>query len=80
MSGNSTISTRPPRTFSPRRLADARRAKGLKQREMAERIGHFLQHYQRYEYGLRNPSTATLPKLADALGVTIDSLFTTPEE
>lgn len=76
-----TNTRRPPRVFSPRRLAAARRAKGLRQREMAEALGlSFVQAYQRYEYGQHHPSTETLPQLADLLDVTIDSLFAIPEE
>lgn len=63
------------RKFVPERLADARRAAGLKQREAAEVIGRDIRQYQRIESGEVNPTLTQLGTLAATLGVTIDSLF-----
>jgi transcriptional regulator with XRE-family HTH domain len=68
------------RRFDPRRLAAARRKRGLAQREVSEAIGRALQHYQRIEYGAVNPTAAQLGQLADLLEVTIDSLYAIPDE
>jgi transcriptional regulator with XRE-family HTH domain len=67
------------RRFSPARLAAARQARGLRQREMGAAIGRALRHYQRIEYGDVNPTAAQLGQFADLLDVTIDSLYAIPE-
>lgn len=43
-------------TMTPQQIIDLRKSLGLKQREMAERLGCTLQSYQRFEYGTRTPS------------------------
>lgn len=79
MSAQTRSLERPPRRFSPARLAAARRARGLKQREVAEHLGHTLRFYQQLEYGERGPSAEHLGVLADVLDVTIDGLYAIPE-
>lgn len=71
---------RPPRRFSPARLAAARRQRGLKQREVAAALGHTLRFYQQLEYGEFKPTADHLGRLADILDVTIDGLYAIPDE
>lgn len=68
------------RAFDAVRLAAARNARGLKQREMAELIGRTLRQYQRIEAGEVDVPASLLIQLADVLSVTIDSLFAMPDE
>ncbi len=65
--------------FSRARLAAARRAAKLTQREMGEAINRTLRHYQQIEYGTANPTAEQLGILAHTLGVTIDDLYAIPE-
>jgi len=51
-------------------LATARRAKGLSQEELAERVGVTQEAISRYESERRDPSPEVLEQLARALGVT----------
>ena len=52
-----------------------RKAKKLKQREMAELLDCTVQHYQRIEYGKVNLPATTVIFLADYFGVTADYLL-----
>ena len=52
-----------------------RRAHGLKQTELAEKIGLSWRGYQNYELGLREPKLSTLIALADFYGITVDDLI-----
>ncbi len=56
-------------------LGPLRKAKKLKQREMAELLDCTVQHYQRIEYGKVNLPSTTLIFLADYFGVTTDYLL-----
>ena len=56
-------------------LGPLRKAKKLKQRELAELLNCTVQHYQRMEYGKVNLQSTTLIFLADYLGVTADYLL-----
>ena len=56
-------------------LGPLRRAKKLKQREMAELLDCTVQHYQRMEYGKVNLPSTTLIFLADYFSVTTDYLL-----
>ena len=58
----------------PEHLLLLRRAHGLKQTELAEKIGLSWKGYQNYELGLREPKLSTLIALADFYGITIDEL------
>lgn len=58
-----------------RNLAPLRKAKNMKQKEMAELLDCTVQHYQRMEYGKVNLPSTTLMFLADYFGVTTDYLL-----
>lgn len=49
--------------------------KKMSQVELAEKVGVSQQSISNYVNGDKSPSTATLIKIADALGVTVDSLI-----
>lgn len=55
-------------------LETARRAQGLRQAEVAEAVGITAVALSRYENDLRTPGPEMLPRLAAALGVTVDLL------
>ena len=57
------------------RLKALRKAKGLKQIEMAELMDMTDRNYQRMEYGQINVSATTLIFLADFFGVSADYLL-----
>lgn len=48
--------------------------KDMSRKELSEKVGVSQQLISCYVNGDRSPSTATLIKIADALGVTVDSL------
>jgi Zn-dependent peptidase ImmA (M78 family)/transcriptional regulator with XRE-family HTH domain len=52
----------------------ARRAQGLTQTQLAERVGITQAALSRYENGLREPDDDTLERIASSLGVTADLL------
>lgn len=58
-----------------RRLKSLRKAKGLKQTDMAELLGITDRSYQRYEYGRVNIPATTLNFFADFFGVSADYLL-----
>ena len=58
----------------PEHLLLLRRSHGLKQMELAKKIGLSWKGYQNYELGLREPKLSTLIALADFYGITIDDL------
>jgi transcriptional regulator with XRE-family HTH domain len=62
------------------RLKKLRMEKGLSQRAFSLRINLNYVQYNRYEKGETIPSTDTLSKLADALGVSVDYLLEGKEE
>lgn len=57
------------------RLTALRKAKGLKQTDMAKLMGITNRNYQRYEYGQVNVSATTLAFFADYFGVSADYLL-----
>ena len=57
------------------RLREAREARGLNQRELAERLGLPPSSIAHFEGGRRGPSVENLIRLARALGVTADFLL-----
>lgn len=57
------------------RLGEARKQKGLKQREMAKHLKIGVRSYQNYEGGQRRPDYETLVAIADLLDVTTDYLL-----
>jgi transcriptional regulator with XRE-family HTH domain len=69
------------------KLKEIREAKGITQRQAALGLNLSPSVYNRYENGLREPSNALLPVIADYFGVTVDELLgrekydpTAPEE
>lgn len=58
-----------------RKLAELRRAKGLTQEELAEKLGVSAQAVSKWENDVSSPEIGQLPKLAELFGVTIDALF-----
>lgn len=55
------------------KLKEARRAAGMTQAQLAERIGCLQKDISRYESG-REPGALTLKKIAIALGCSMDDL------
>ena len=58
------------------RIAELRREKGLKQDELAEKLGVSPQAVSKWENDISCPDIMLLPKLAKELGVTTDMLLT----
>lgn len=52
-----------------------RKAKGITQRELAEKLGVAQPTITQYETGARKPDIVTLKKLAKILGCTTDQLL-----
>ena len=61
-----------------RQVRSLREARGLSQRELAERMGTTQSAIARLEAGGSRPSLSTLERLADALGTTIEVRFREP--
>lgn len=59
-----------------KRIKAARKAKGMSQQDLAEKIGIAQQTINRYESGKMIPRFIRLLKIAEALNVPIDSLVT----
>ncbi len=57
------------------RLAFLREIRNLTQYQLANRLGITVQHYGKLERGQSGPSFKLLPKLSNALGVTVAELF-----
>jgi len=64
----------------PERLKQLRMQKGISQRDFANKTNLNYTQYNRYEKGDRKPSTETMAKLADALGVSVDYLLEGEEQ
>ena len=62
------------------RIAEKRKARGLKQDELAERLGVSAQAVSKWENDVSCPDIMTLPQLAETLGCSIDELLTGKEE
>lgn len=60
-----------------KRIAEIRRAKGITQDEMAEKLRCATKNYQRIEYG-QNVTIKTLTRIANLLGVTVTDLVPPP--
>lgn len=52
-----------------------RKAMGLTQTQLAERLGTTQHVITNYERGLRNPAAAKMPEIARALSVTLEELY-----
>lgn len=61
------------------RIATARKAKGLTQKELATQLGLATGTVQQYELGKRRPDVDVLKNIADILGVTVDALVSVSE-
>ncbi len=62
------------------RIAEKRKAKGMKQEELAEALGVSAQAVSKWENDVSCPDIMTLPTLAKILGCTVDELLTGKEE
>lgn len=60
------------------RIKAARRAAGITQKELGEKLGISFQSVAQWENDLRNPKIETLQRLADALGVPVADLLPEP--
>lgn len=63
-----------PRRTNDSPLARLRMDRGLTQGQLAEKVGCLAKDISRWENGARRPGAASLIKLADALGCTIDEI------
>jgi transcriptional regulator with XRE-family HTH domain len=61
-------------------LQTLRETAGLSQSELAGKAGISIRSLQNWEIGRSQPRLESLPKLARALGVTVDTLVTPPPE
>ena len=52
-----------------------RQTLGLSQPDLADRIGVTRNQVSQYETGARWPTAVRLPRIADAMGCTIDALY-----
>lgn len=52
-----------------------RKERGLRQKDVAEKLGIATHSYTRYECGVRRPNIDTLLKIADILGVKASELL-----
>lgn len=64
-----------PRRTNDSPLARIRMERGLTQSQLADRIGCLQKDVSRWESGARTPGTASLLKLAIALGCTMEELI-----
>ena len=64
-----------PRRTNDSTLARIRMERGLTQCQLASRIGCCQKDISRWESGVHTPSTASLLKLAIALGCTMEELI-----
>lgn len=62
------------------RIKEARKAAGLTQGQLAERVGMAQITIRQYEGNRRQPRLAQLEALADALGVPLEAFIGTPTE
>lgn len=63
-----------------KRIALLRKSKGLKQEELAEKLGVSGQAVSKWENDQTCPDISLLPQLAKILGVTVDALLSGKEE
>lgn len=60
------------------RLEELRKDRGMTQKELASLTGVQQNTVSQWETGDRKPSSTVLPRLANALGCTIDELYGLP--
>ena len=63
-----------------KRIGMLRRQKGLKQEDMAERLGVSPQAVSKWENDQTCPDISLLPRLAELLGVSVDELLSGKRE
>lgn len=63
-----------------KRIAQLRREKGIKQEELAEKLGVTPQAVSKWENDISCPDISLLPELAQVLGTTTDELLTGERE
>lgn len=63
-----------------KRIGQLRRAKGIKQDELAEKLGVTPQAVSKWENDISCPDISLLPRLAQLLGVTTDELLSGKKE
>lgn len=56
-------------------LKTTRERSGKTQSQVAKEVGIAVFSYQRYEYGVTEPSVRTAIRIAQALGTTVEALF-----
>ena len=61
------------------RIVELRSGRGIKQNELAERLGVSAQAVSKWENDISCPDISVLPQLAEELGVTVDELLTGKE-
>lgn len=64
-----------PRRTNDSAIARIRMERGLTQAQLAKQVGCLPKDISRWENGVRNPSSASLVKLAAALGCTVDEII-----
>lgn len=57
------------------RISSARKARGITQQDMADRLDIAQQTYAQYETGIRRIPASMIPKLAQHLGLTLEELM-----
>ena len=57
------------------RIREFRKKKGLRQTDLARLVGIFQSELSEIERGIRKPSVYLAKKIAKALGVSLDDLF-----
>ena len=57
------------------RIREVRRKKGLRQSDLAKKVGIFQSEISEIETGERKPSVYLAKRIAKALGVSLDELF-----
>lgn len=56
-------------------IRETRKAKGLTQKELGEKLGISESAVSKYESGKENPTAELIQKVADALGVSLEIRF-----
>ena len=59
----------------PYKIAEARKAKGWTQKELADRLGTTQQVVYKWEHGINDPRADVMVRMAAALGVTLSYLL-----
>lgn len=62
------------------RIAFYRKLKGLSKKQLAEKCGYHQSVIGKIEVGLRQPSSASIPYICEALGITPNELYNISEQ